>query len=126
MAVLGAGLGLCLAVNLVDPNVEGALGLCPFKAMTGGLDCPGCGTLRGVRALTRGDVVRAADHNLLTVLVVPLLLVALVSWWRVETGRAARVWRPPTTVAVALAVAVPVFWLVRNLPVGAWLSSGVT
>lgn len=117
-----AALGGCVAVNLVDPNEPGALGLCPFTALTG-LDCPGCGTLRATRALTRGDLLRAADHNLLFVLLVPLLLWGLVAWWRHERGRRAATPRVPTALATAVAVAVPGWWVARNLPWFAWLGS---
>lgn len=121
LTALGA-LGTCVLVNLVDPNEQGSLGTCPFLWATG-LDCPGCGTLRAVRALTRGDVLVALDHNLLTVLLLPLLLVALVSWWQAELGTRARPWRP-TWLTPALLLVVPVFVVARNLP-GAWLAAGV-
>ncbi len=124
LAAAAGALGVCVLVSVVDPNVEGSLGVCPFRAVTGGLDCPGCGALRCLRAVTRGDVGRALDHNLLVVALLPLLLVALVSWWRVETGRSRRVWLPPLPVSVGLAIVTPVFWVLRNLPVGAWLGSG--
>lgn len=120
----GAALGACLVVNLVDPNEPGALGVCPFRAVTGGLDCPGCGTLRATRALSRGDLLRAADHNLLFVLLVPLLAWGLFAWWRHEGGVRAAAPRVPTVLATAIALAVPVWWVARNLPGFAWFASG--
>lgn len=123
LGLVGLALGGCLLVNLVDPNEPGALGLCPFKAMTGGLDCPGCGVLRATRAITRGNLVLAADHNLLAVLVAPVLVVMLVSAWRAERGVVPRRWSPPAQVTWAIAIATPVFWVVRNLPFASWLAS---
>lgn len=125
LALMAIALGGCLLVNVVDPNEPGALGLCPFKAATGGLDCPGCGILRATRAATRGDLLLAADHNLLAVLVAPVLLAMLVSAWRAERGLVPRRWVPPARLAMAIAIATPVFWLVRNLPFAGWLASGV-
>lgn len=119
-----AALGVCLVVNVVDPNEPGSLGMCPFKWATGGLDCPGCGTLRATRALTRGDVALALDHNLLFVGLVPLLLWGLVAWWRHERGSRPHAPRMPHLIAVGLAVVVPVWWLLRNLPMFEWLASG--
>ena len=119
-----AALGVCLVVNVVDPNEPGALGLCPFTWATGGLDCPGCGTLRATRALTRGDVVLALDHNVLLVALVPLLLWGLVAWTRHELGRRPHAPRMPWAATAALTVGVPVWWLLRNLPMFEWLASG--
>ena len=122
-ALVGAAaLGACLLVNVVDPNDPGSLGTCPFLWATG-LDCPGCGTLRALRATTRGDLALAADHNLLTVLLLPLLVAALVTWWRAERGTRPDVLRLPW-LAPALAVVVPVFWVARNLPWFVWLGAG--
>lgn len=118
-----AALGVCVLVNVVDPNEPGSLGLCPFKAVTGGLDCPGCGTLRATRAVTRGDLALAADHNLLFVLLLPAALWGLVGWWRHERGRRPHAPRLPANAAIALAAALPVWWLARNLDWFAWLGS---
>ena len=122
--VAAAALGVCAVVNVVDPNQPGALGLCPFKWATGGLDCPGCGTLRATRALTRGDVVLALDHNVLFVALVPVLLWGLTAWWRHERGGRSHAPRLPWAAAMGLAVAVPTWWVVRNLPWFSWLGSG--
>ena len=119
-----AALGVCLLVNVVDPNEPGSLGLCPFKWATGGLDCPGCGTLRATRALTRGDLVLALDHNVLFVGLVPLLLWGLVAWWRHERGTRPHPPRMPYAVAVGLTLVVPLWWVARNLPWFTWLGSG--
>lgn len=124
VVVAGLGLAACVAVNLVDPNVDGSLGWCPFRVATGGLDCPGCGVLRATRALTRGDVLRALDHNVLWTLLVPLLAWALVGWWRHERGARPRRPTAPRWLLSAAAVATVVFWVARNLPAFAWLGSG--
>jgi hypothetical protein len=92
-----------------DPERVGWYPRCPTKLLTG-LDCPGCGTLRGVHDLLRGDVVAAADHNL-------LMLVALV-WFAVLAVRSIRrreIIGP--RVASHWLVAVAVFAVARNLPV---------
>jgi hypothetical protein len=126
-AVAAAGL---LVVALVDPNEPGHYPVCPFRALTG-LDCPGCGGLRAVHALLQGDVVRAADHNVLLLLVAPFLVLAWVRWAR-DPGRQGAATTPAvtaprsplvTTAVWAVPVAVIAFWVARNLPTFAWLGS---
>lgn len=123
-ALAGLGLGVCVLVNVVDPNDPGALGVCPFRRATGGLDCPGCGTLRATRALSRGDLLTALDHNLLTVLLLPLLAAMLASAWWAAGHRTRTPWHPPAWAGRAIAVAVPAFWVLRITPAGAWFASG--
>jgi hypothetical protein len=122
-----AALGACAVVAAVDPNEPGHYPTCPFKLVTG-LDCPGCGTLRAIHALTRGDLLLAMDHNVLTVLFLPVLVWAWLGWWRHRRGERAE---PPALtgrVALAVPVVVGLFWVVRNLPIEplAWLASTAT
>lgn len=49
---------------------------CPVAALTG-LDCPGCGTGRGLHALANGDVTGAFDFNAL----VPVVLAVVAGTW---------------------------------------------
>jgi hypothetical protein len=117
-AVLG-----CLAVR--DPNEPGLYPLCPFRALTG-WDCPGCGTLRALHALTQGDLARAADHNVLLLAVLPFLAWRLVRWTRTRWSGATRPsGLAPPLVLYALLVVIVVFWVVRNLPGVPFLSSVV-
>ena len=108
-------------VAVVDPNQAGHYPTCPFLALTGHY-CPGCGSLRAIHALAHGDLARAVGLNLLMVAMVPLLVTIWGRWLVTEmTGRprprpapAWRIW--------ALLGVICVFWLVRNLPVGAALA----
>ena len=120
-AIGAASMAATATVALVDPNEAGHYPTCPFLAMTG-WQCPGCGTLRAVHALTRGDVIGAIDLNVLTVAVLPVLVVGWIGWLRFGLGRRSTMPDLPTWVAPLLAVVVPVFWLVRNLPVGSALA----
>jgi hypothetical protein len=88
MAVGGAALLGVAYLGAVDPNEPGHYPLCPTQALLG-VDCPGCGGLRCVHALTRGDIVGALDHNALAVLVLlPLAVITWALWVRRE-------WRGP-------------------------------
>lgn len=120
-----AAVGGCAVLALVDPGVPGRYPLCPFRLATG-LDCPGCGTLRAVHALTQGSVATAIDQNLVTVLLLPLLIGAWFLWvWRSWSGRPAP--RLPATAGYSVAGLLTAFWVVRNLPWAPWeqLASGV-
>ncbi len=119
----GAVLLGALALHLRDPHRSGSWGYCPWLLLTGSF-CPACGGLRAVNDLTRGDLAGAASANLLFVASLPLL----ARWWvRVTVDG----WRgaPHVTSArrvvgwcVGFGVAVLGFWVLRNLPAGAWLA----
>jgi len=117
-AVLGGAFAVLLvwAARVVDPSVPGRYPVCPFHALTG-IACPGCGSLRAVGALSRGDLLSALDHN---ALLVGLLPVALVAWgWSLVggaprgTGR-----RMPAWSGFAVALVLVTWTVVRNIP--AW------
>lgn len=122
-ALLGglAAAGTAL-LAVVDPNTT-HVPLCPLKAITG-LDCPFCGSLRAVHALTRFDLGAAADHNLLFTVSVPFLVVG----WAVWMGRAVREPDAPrrrhARLDLALLLIALAFGVIRNLPAFAWLGSG--
>lgn len=120
MAVAFVGL-----VALVDPREPGHYPTCPFLALTG-RSCPGCGTLRAVHQLARGDVVSALGFNALTVIAAPLLAYAWLRWLRDAIGRlrwlgdlTARppqlLGRIPASITGLLPQCVLAFWILRNL-----------
>ncbi|OFB43988.1 hypothetical protein Manayef4_10215 [Frankia sp. CgMI4] len=119
-----AAVGVCGRVYLVDPAQPGHYPMCPFRWATS-LDCPGCGTLRGLHQLLHGHLAAAADYNVYFVIAAPML----VFGWIVAVARAAG-WRHPLPrVPARLLPAVPIliiaFWVLRNLPLPGcrWLAS---
>ena len=127
--VAGAALlGACaLYIAAVDPNQAGHYPLCPMKWATG-LDCPGCGGLRATHSLMHGDLLGAMDHNLLAVLLLPLVVV----WWvstvrRRWSGEAKTVTESSVKrtrfLWITFGVVAVVFTIVRNLPFVPFLGS---
>lgn len=112
-------------IALVDPNRPGHYPTCPTRLFMD-LDCPACGTLRGLHALSRGDVVSALDHNVLFLAAVPFGAWVWFRWVRTAvTGRPARAvvwprWAGPAAIAVAVA-----FMVARNLSISGltWLDA---
>ena len=112
-------------LHVRDPHRAGQLGVLPL-AGAHRHRLPGCGGLRAVNDLTRGDVAAAASSNLLFVGSLPVF-----AWWwlrRVHDGWRGRARRQaPTRAALrsdlrwswASCVA---FWVVRNLPFAGWLA----
>jgi hypothetical protein len=122
--LLAAGvLGASVLLHLRDPHRDGSWGYCPWLFLTGTY-CPGCGGLRAVNDLSRGDLAEAGSSNLLFVGALPVLALWWARWtWDRWAGRA-RVVTARRHVALAwgfLAVAV-VFAVLRNTTVGAWLA----
>jgi hypothetical protein len=124
-ATLAAGaLAGCALLAVVDPNAPGRYPLCPTKALFG-LDCPACGTLRGLHSLTRGRLLEALDHNLLLLVAVPIMAWA---WVGLVARALGRPWTPPALPRWGLAAVVVVlvaFAVVRNLGLTGltWLDS---
>lgn len=80
-------------LRAVDPNVPGHYPGCPSQLLLG-IDCPGCGGMRGTYDLLHGDLVGMADDNILLVVAIPLAIVAFAVWgFRSWTGR-----KPPVDV----------------------------
>ena len=123
VAVLG-GLGYLAAV---DPNAPGHYPLCPTRALFG-VDCPGCGALRGTHDLVTGNLAGALDHNVLLIVFLPLAVVLWVRWlrraWTGQTPAVSRaVQQRRTTVLITVLVAVLAFGVIRNFV--PYLGSGI-
>ncbi|HUH08732.1 MAG TPA: DUF2752 domain-containing protein [Egibacteraceae bacterium] len=124
-ALVAGGAALsCAVLALVDPNERGNYPLCPFLALTGKW-CPGCGSLRGVRALLYGDPVAAVSLNPLMVLAIPYVLYTYLAWASERVGGPVlrRICLPATAIWRLLAL-VGAFWVARNIPAApfSWLA----
>ena len=123
----GAIVGGLVYLAAVDPNEPGHYPLCPTQALFG-LDCPGCGVMRGTHDLITGNAAGALDHNVTLVALVPLALVLWLGWLRRSwTGRTPAVTarqsrRRTALLVVGLAVMI-VFGVVRNFV--PYLGSGI-
>jgi hypothetical protein len=115
----------CAYVALVDPNQSSIYPQCPFRALSG-YDCPGCGITRALHSTLHGNIVGAANHNLLAVLIAVVAVLWFV-WARVHRRRGGELPRFSLSpgVTVALGVVVVAFWVLRNLPMQPfhWLNS---
>lgn len=123
-AVLVSAAAVGWVVREVDPGQPGHYPLCPFRALTG-WDCPGCGSVRALHAVANGDVAAGLDHNLMTVLALPVLLGIWFAWSRRLVLGRPRVTLPDSRLVTGLAVVLVVFAVVRNLPGVPFLGSGV-
>lgn len=123
--VAGGALATCAFVYGLNPVEESNPPICPFKMMTG-QDCPGCGATRALAALLHGHPGVAADHNLLFVLALPVVIVGFVVWALHRLGVRRPDWHLPRHWFVATAVVVSLFWALRLLPWDpfTWLASG--
>ena len=90
---------------------------CPTKLITG-LDCPACGGLRMVRALTTGHWSAALHDNLFLLVLTPFVLLVWLRWFVASVSGGA--YRPvlSSRTSYALLVVAVVWTVVRNIP--AW------
>ncbi len=121
--VAGVVLGVSVVLHVRDPHESGSYLFCPWLLLTGTY-CPGCGGLRAVNDLSRGDVVAAASSNLLLVGALPLVLGLWVRWFlaRWRGARRALSDRWGMVLAVGLGIVSLAFWVLRNLPGLEWLA----
>ena len=114
LAAAGA-IGLAV-VYLFDPREPGTYPVCPFLGLTG-WHCPGCGTLRALHQLMRGNLGAAFGFNFYAMLALPA-----IAWWLAAGFLRACGWPAPPRRFIparwiwALLAAVLAFWLLRNLP----------
>jgi hypothetical protein len=122
----GAG-AACLALAVADPRTGDSLWpVCPFHAITG-LDCPGCGALRGIRSLLSGDVAAAAGYNVLLLVALPVLAAAWLAWASEAMGRPLPGrGRLPGWAVRAAPFVVGAWWVLRNLPWAPFSALGAT
>jgi hypothetical protein len=121
--VAGAVLGASVVLHLRDPHQSGSYLFCPWLVLTGTY-CPGCGGLRAVNDLTRGDLAAAVSSNFLLVGAIPLLLFMWSRWFLDRWRGARRVvdQRRGVLWATAFGLVSLLYWVVRNLPGLEWLT----
>jgi hypothetical protein len=88
---------------------------CPFRLITG-LDCPGCGALRGLHQLLHGHLGAAWRLNPLLILALPVVGYGLLSDFAVVL-RGRPLPRPalPAWTIWALLAVILAFWVLRNV-----------
>ena len=111
------GLAFAVVLHVADPSEATSFPICPFYAVTG-MYCPGCGTLRCLHALLHADLGTALDYNLLTVLFVPLLVVAWLSvgFAGIRGRQPPLLWTAQRWSGWALGIGFGLFWILRNVP----------
>lgn len=89
---------------------------CLFRAATG-LHCPGCGSARCCHALLHGRLAQALAYNVALVVSLPFVVVGLLAEaWRYAKGLPPAAPRLPAWVVWAIAAAISLFWVLRNVP----------
>jgi hypothetical protein len=123
--VLIAALCGAAFIFAVDPHHAWFMPPCLFHAVTG-LNCPGCGSFRALHALLHGDILVAFDYNIAVMTVaVPLgAYFFLDQLFAAVLGRGLPSLRIRPAVVWAVAAAILVFTILRNIPVApfTWLA----
>lgn len=109
----GALCALTALLYAVDPSVH-SLWLCPLNTFTG-FQCAGCGMTRAAHELLHGNVEQAFHFNVLSVIVLPLVVVAssryVYAWWQ---GTSPAPVQLPRGVEMTALVVVLVYMVMRN------------
>ncbi len=99
---------------IFEPGKTGFFPTCPFRMLTG-LNCPGCGSTRGLHRLVHGDLLGAFQFNALLVIVLPFMFYALARYTlAAATGRPyQRHYVKPRYLWMLIGL-IMAFWIVRN------------
>jgi hypothetical protein len=110
-------LAALIYLRLFNPATTGLFPPCPFRFLTG-LNCPGCGTLRGLHQLLHGHPIAALDLNPLLILGLPFMLYIFLSYALVALrGRGLPKAFIPSPLIWAMFWVIISFWILRNVPV---------
>lgn len=102
---------------IFQPGRTGFFPACPFHTLTG-LNCPGCGTTRGLHQLLHGHFVAAFELNPLMMLMLPVIGYFLIVYTSVVlSGRPMPQFRVPAKYLWLLSALILGFWIFRNTSV---------
>ena len=73
-SILIGGVATAVVYGLFDPAKYVFFPKCPFRLLTGGLRCPGCGSQRAIHALLNLEFKEAFLHNPMVIISIPFLL----------------------------------------------------
>lgn len=112
-----AGAVAALVAYVIFCVYGGAMPRCPFKWVTG-LDCPGCGSQRALRALLSGHPLEAWGYNLiLPPVMVYLAAILLLPLFKGRAASRAYTALTSATAIWTLLAVVVAWWIIRNIPV---------
>jgi hypothetical protein len=125
--VVGLGFVISLVVLFfINPADSGVFPDCPSRVFFG-VDCPGCGGLRGTHSLLHGDVSMAINQNVLLLGAYPMA-VSLWFLWIVQVWKQhdlLTIFRPYSRVIVGAGLFILIgFTIVRNMIPGLEWGSG--
>jgi hypothetical protein len=104
-----------LVLFFFDPARHSFYPFCLFKKVTG-YDCPGCGGLRALHELLRGDIGGAFRLNALVVVALPAVMIWLAWRWRKQGQSRPLSGRTVLVLAWVLTMGLVLFGILRNLP----------
>lgn len=104
------------ALFFINPADSGVFPDCPSRVLFG-VDCPGCGGVRGTYSLLHGDVSSAIKHNVLLLGIYPMLVASWFMWvWRqLRQGDPYAIFRPYSRAITGAGIFILItFTVVRN------------
>lgn len=116
LILLAVALVMAVAmVSIFDPMDTWWMPQCAFHRLTG-LECPGCGTLRGLYAVVHGDVAKGISYNYFSVFTAVLLVLLFYAGFG-KSACAQRLgrWLESPAFIVAIIVLIVAWTVVRNL-----------
>ncbi len=114
--LVAAAAAAIIMLGFFDPSIAGLFPPCPLRYLTGWY-CPGCGSLRALHQLLRGNLRAAWALNPLTILLLPFLAYGTASYalFEIRGRHLPRIFLPEVWIR-ALCGLIILFGLARNIP----------
>lgn len=101
--------------GLFDPAKYAFFPKCPFRMLTGGLRCPGCGSQRAIHALLHLDFKEAFLHNPMIIISIPFLVLLAAALILKDTHPGLYKKMNSSLLAVLLLILMIFWWIFRNI-----------
>ena len=109
------GAAAAVIYGLFDPAKYAFFPKCPFRMLTGGLRCPGCGSQRAIHALLHLDFKEAFLHNPMIIISIPFLVLLAAALILKDTHPGLYKKMNSSLLAVLLLILMIFWWIFRNI-----------
>jgi hypothetical protein len=115
LSMIIGGAAAAVIYGLFDPAKYAFFPKCPFRMLTGGLRCPGCGSQRAIHALLHLDFKEAFLHNPMIIISIPFLILLAAAFILKDTHPGLYKKMNSSLLTILLLILMIFWWIFRNI-----------